>query len=507
LHAVELSERRRRLTLVAMCAGQGMILLDNTIVNVALPSIQAGLGVTPGNLEWVVNAYVLALATLILVGGTLGDRYGRKRVYLAGLVVFTAFSAGCALAPDDQALIACRALQGAGGALMAPLTLAILVEAYPEERRTAAIGVWAAAAGIGFGAGPIVGGLLIGAFDWSAVFWVNVPLGIAALVLTLRVVRESRNPRARRLDPVGAVLIGGAVFLFTYALIETNEHAWVSAYTIALLASAAVLLAGFLAWEARVRDPMVELRLFRSRPFVTGSVVYGVSYLALAGMFFFMTLYFQNVKDWSALETGLAWIPLNAPFLAVTPFAGRIVARFGSARTSGFGVALAAVGTLGLATIGVDSSYWRASACYVLLGLGYGLLVPAVSSAAMGAVPSAHSGVGSGILNASRQVGAAVGLAALGSISVAAVSRAWDDRVAALPADVRREAEALVQRVAGAEDEAVGRALGQQAVEPAREAFMSGLHAGLWVAGVAMLAAAALAFVGLRTPVAGRRGS
>jgi MFS family permease len=220
-----------------------------------------------------------------------------------------------------------------------------------------------------------------------------------------------------------------------------------------------------------------------------------------------MTLYFQNVKDWSALETGLAWIPLNAPFLAVTPFAGRIVARFGSARTSGFGVALAAVGTLGLATIGVDSSYWRASACYVLLGLGYGLLVPAVSSAAMGAVPSAHSGVGSGILNASRQVGAAVGLAALGSISVAAVSRAWDDRVAALPADVRREAEALVQRVAGAEDEAVGRALGQQAVEPAREAFLSGLHAGLWVAGVAMLAAAALAFVGLRTPVAGRRGS
>jgi DHA2 family methylenomycin A resistance protein-like MFS transporter len=508
LLAVELSERRRRLTLAAMCVGQGMILLDNTIVNVALPSIQSGLGVSPGNLEWVVNAYVLALAALILIGGTLGDRYGRKRVFLAGLAVFTALSAACALAPDDPALIAFRALQGAGAALMAPLTLAILIDAYPEDRRTYAIGVWAAAAGIGFGSGPIVGGVLIGLFDWSAVFWVNVPVGVGAFVLTLRVVRESRNPQARRLDPLGAVLIGAAVFLFTFALIETNEHAWLSAYTLALLGAAAILLAAFVAWELRVTDPMVELGLFRSRRFVAGSVVYGVSYLALAGMFFFMTLYFQNVRGWSALETGLSWLPLNLPFLAVTPFAGRIVGRFGSAHTSGFGVLVAAVGTLGLATLGVDSSYWAACACYVLLGLGYGLLVPAVSSAAMGAVPREQAGTGSGILNASRQLGAAVGLAALGSISVAAVSNTWDERVAAMPADLRPEAETLVQRVAGAEGEAVGRALGAQAAEPAFDAFMSGLHAGLWVAGAAMLVAAALAFAGLRPrPVVAQRPS
>jgi MFS transporter, DHA2 family, methylenomycin A resistance protein len=500
LRAVEPSERRRRLTLVAMCAGQGMILLDNTIVNVALPSIQTGLRVTPGNLEWVVNAYVLALAALILVGGTLGDRYGRKRIFLAGLAAFTVFSGACALAPDDPALIAFRALQGAGAALMAPLTLAILIDSFPEDRRTGVIGIWAAAAGIAFGMGPILGGLLIGLFDWSAVFWVNVPIGIGAFVLTLRVVRESRNPHARRLDPVGAVLIGTAVFLFTFGLIETNEHAWLSAYTLALLAAAVILLAGFLAWERRVAEPMVELRLFRSRPFVTGSVVYGISYLALAGMFFFVTLYFQNVKGWSALETGLSWIPLNAPFLAVTPFAGRIGARFGAGKASGTGVALAAVGTAGLATLDVDSSYWPACACFVLLGLGYGLLVPAVSSAAMGAVPQAHAGVGSGILNASRQIGAAVGLAALGSISVAAVSRTWDAHVAELPAGLRPEADALVQRVAGGEGAAVGRALGQPA-EPALAAFMSGLHAGLWVAGAAMAAAAVLAFAGLRTPV------
>jgi DHA2 family methylenomycin A resistance protein-like MFS transporter len=494
----ELGERRRRLTLVAMCVGQGMILLDNTIVNVALPSIQSELGVTPGNLEWVVNAYVLALAALILVGGTLGDRYGRKRVFLAGLATFTTFSGACALAPDDPHLIAFRALQGVGAALMAPLTLAILIDAFPEERRTTAIGIWAAAAGVGFGAGPVVGGVLIGLFEWSAIFWVNLPIGIAAFVLTSRVVRESRNPQAKRLDPFGALLVGTGILLFTYALIETNEHAWLSAYTLALLAVAASLLAGFVAWERRVHEPMVELGLFRSRRFVSGALVYGISYVALAGTFFFMTLYFQNVKGWSALETGLSWLPLNLPFLAVTPFAGRIVARLGSARTSGFGVLVAAVGTLGLATLDVDSPYGVACLCYVLVGLGYGLLVPAVSSAAMGAVPPAHAGAGSGILNASRQVGAAVGLAALGSISVAAVSRAWDERVTALPAGLRPEAESLVQRVAGAEGREVGRALTPQATEPALEAFMSGLHAGMWVAGAAMLAAAALAFAGLR---------
>lgn len=261
---------------------------------------------------------------------------------------------------------------------------------------------------------------------------------------------------------------------------------------------AAILLAAFVAWERRVAEPMVELTLFRNRSFVSASLVYCLAYGALAGTFFFMTLYFQNVKGWSALDTGLAWLPLNLPFLAVTPFAGRIVARLGRARTSGSGILLAAAGTLGLATLGVDSSYGLACACYVLLGLGFGLLVPAASSAAMAAVPAAHSGVGSGILNASRQVGAAIGLAALGSISVAAVTSAWSERVAALPASVRPEAESLVQRVAGAEGRAVGRAVGPQATEPAFEAFMAGLHAGLWVAGAAMLVAAALAFAGLR---------
>ena len=473
-----LDTRRRRLTLVAMCLGQAMILLDNTIVNVALPSIQRELGVTPGNLEWVVNAYVLSLAALILVGGTLGDRYGRRRVFVSGLGVFTVGSALCALATDDPQLVAFRALQGAGAALMAPLALSILVDAFPEEdRRTAAIGIWAAAAGLGFGLGPILGGVLIELFDWSAIFWVNVPLGLATAGLTLAAVRESRNPDARRLDPLGAVLASAGLFLLTFALIGTNQHPWLSARTLALLAAAVALLAAFVAWQRRAPAPMLELGLFRSRRFVSGSLVYGVAYLALAGVLFFMTLYFQNVRGWSALETGLSLIPLNLPFLAVTPFAGRIVHALGSARTAGSGVLLVALGTATLAALSVDAAYAQAVVGYVLVGFGFGLVVPSVSSAAMSAVPPAHTGVGSGVLNAARQLGAALGLAVLGSISVAAVTRSWTG------------SDAVVQRVAGGE-------LGGAA---AHDAFMAGLHAGLWTAAAAMLVIAAVAFLGLRS--------
>ena len=218
-----LSARRRVVTLVAMCVAQGMILLDNTIVNVALPSIQRELDVDPANLLWVVNAYVLALASLILVGGTLGDRYGRKRVFIVGLAIFTAMSAACALSPNESALIAARAAQGVGAALVAPLSLSILVDAYPPERRTAAIGIWAAAAGLGFGAGPVVGGILVELFSWSAVFWVNVPVGIIGLVLVITGVRESRNPNARRLDLPGAVLVATGLCVLTFAIVESEQ--------------------------------------------------------------------------------------------------------------------------------------------------------------------------------------------------------------------------------------------------------------------------------------------
>jgi EmrB/QacA subfamily drug resistance transporter len=493
-----MTPRTTRLTLIACCLGQAMVLLDVTIVNVALPSIQRELGVTPANLEWVINAYALAFASLLLVGGTLGDRYGRKRIYLAGFVLFTAFSIACALAPDDPELILFRALQGGGAALLAPLSLAILLDAFPAERRTYAIGVWAGVAGIGFGLGPIIGGLLIEVFDWSAIFWVNVPLGVVGVALTLAGVRESRDPDARRLDPVGALLATNGLFLLTFGLVETNEHAWGSAYIVSLFAGAVVSLTAFVLWESHVAEPMVPLGLFRSRVFSSGNLTYVLSYTTLAGMFFFLTLFFQNARGWSALETGLSWLPMNAMFVLVTPFAGRIGARFGPSRVAGLGALVAAGAMVGFAELDLDTPYLAVWPFYVLVGLGFGLAVPAVSSAAMGVVASGHTGAGSGILNSSRQIGTAVGLAVLGSIGVAAATAAWEDRVPALSPGVRTDAESLLQRVAGGEGHAIGERLGQAAVRPALDSFLAGLHVALWVAAGTALAAAAVAFFGLR---------
>src|SRR5215217_4366392 len=246
-----MSPLRQRWTLIATCFAQFMILLDVTIVNVALPSIQRELDVTPGTLVWVINAYVLPLASLILVGGTLGDRYGRKRVFAVGFALFTLFSAGCALSTSDHMLIAFRALQGIGAALMAPLSLSILVDAFEPERRAWAIGMWATIAGFGFGLGPVLGGALIEAFNWSAIFWVNVPIGIVGVLTTLMHVRESRDPNARRLDLGGAELAAGALFCLTLALIETDDHAWASAFTLGFLGAALVLGAALLFFEAR----------------------------------------------------------------------------------------------------------------------------------------------------------------------------------------------------------------------------------------------------------------
>jgi MFS transporter, DHA2 family, methylenomycin A resistance protein len=414
-----MSPGRQRWTLIAACFSQFMILLDVTIVNVALPAIQRELDVSPGTLVWTINAYVLPLAAFILVGGTLGDRYGRKRVFALGFALFTLFSAGCALSTSDHELIAFRALQGVGAALLAPLSLSILVDAFEPERRAWAIGIWATIAGFGFGLGPVLGGVLIEAFDWSAIFWVNVPIGVAGLLTTLVHVRESRDPNARRLDLGGAALASSALFCLTLGLVETDDHAWTSAFTLAFLGAAVVLGAAFLVYEARHPAPMLPLDFFRRRAFTIANLDYALLYAALAGTLFFVSLYFQNVKGFSALETGLSWLTMNGPFLLVSPFAGRLQARLGARRVVIGSALLAGLGVLDFALLDADSPFVQALPGYVLVGVGYGAAVPAISAVAMGAIEVERAGVASGVLNTARQVGSAVGLATLGSIATA----------------------------------------------------------------------------------------
>ena len=350
-----MSPGRQRWTLIAACFSQFMILLDVSIVNVALPSIQRELDVTPGTLVWTINAYVLPFAAFILVGGTLGDRYGRKRVFVLGFALFTLFSAGCALSTSDHMLIAFRALQGVGAALLAPQSLSILVDAFEPERRAWAIGIWASIAGLGFALGPVLGGALIEVFDWSAIFWVNVPIGIAGLLTTLTQVRESRDPSARRLDLGGAALASGALFCLTLGLVETDDHAWTSAFTLAFLAAAVALGAAFLVFEARHPEPMLPLDFFRRRAFTIANLDFCLMYAALAGLLFLVSLYFQNVKGFSALETGVSWLTMVVPFMLISPFAGRLQGRFGARRVVVGGALLAGLGMLDFALLGADS--------------------------------------------------------------------------------------------------------------------------------------------------------
>ncbi len=487
-------------TLVTVCLGQFMILLDTTIVSVALPSVQRSLRVGPASLEWVINAYVLALAALILAGGTLGDRYGRKRLFLIGFALFTGFSAACALSGTASELIGFRALQGVGAALLAPLALSILVDAFPPERRAWAIGVWAGVSGLGFGAGPIVGGLLLKWFSWSAVFWVNVPVGLLAIAVGSWALRESKNPRARRLDAVGAVLVSSALFCLTFALIETETHPWMSAFTLSILGAALALAVAFVVWESRYSEPMLPPLLFRQRTFSVANVTAALLYGGFLPTLFFVTLYLQNVKGLSPLQAGLCWILANAPFLTASFFAGRIDARFGPRNVVAVGALVAGAGSLGFATLDSESSLLAAVPWFVLDGIGFGLAVPALSAVAMGAVDPRQAGVASGVFNSSRQVGGAVGLAALGSISATVVAGRWSAALLDLPESSRAGGLALTHQVAGGQGALVGQRLGQAAVRSANDAFMAGLRAAMLTAGALMLVGSLLTLIAGRRP-------
>ena len=492
------TRRQQRLTLWAMCISQGMILLDITIVNIALPSIQNELHMNAGELEWVVSAYALTLATLIPLGGTLGDRYGRKRVFLAGLVVFTLASAACALSSDAGALITFRVVQGVGGAVMAALTLSILSEAYPVETRAGAIGIWAAVAGLGFGLGPVLGGILIGFSDWSSVFWVNVPVGVVGFVVALGGVSESRDPVARRLDVAGIVLSATGLFAVTFGFIEAADRAFASPIVYGPIAAGVVLLAAFVRWERRCTSPMAPPALLHDRGFRTSCAVYFLAYLALASVMFFVTLLFQDVKGWSALRTGVSWLLMNIPFIVMAQLSGRLQQRFrsGSVVVAGCLVAAAGVALLGFVT--TSTSFWLATAGYVLLGAGYGTLVPGITNVAMRTVPTGTSGVAAGILNASRQVGTSVGLGFVGFLGVRAASNAWAASVSHLPASAQAGATNLTQSVSSGEVGTVTSALGAQAGRQATDAFLHGYGVAIAACALALLVAAGSAYAGLR---------
>lgn len=494
----ERDARRRRWTLLLMCVATFMIQLDVTVVNVALPRIQGNLGMTAGGLEWVIGAYALSLAALIPVGGALGDHYGRKRIFVAGMGIFTVGSIGCALSPTATPLITARAAQGVGGAAMLALTLSIITETFPTAYRAGAIGTWAAVGGTGFGVGPAAGGVLLTFFGWSSVFWVNVPFGLFGILGTARFVCESRNPHAGRLDALGVLLSATGLVGATLGLIEAASHPWGSAPVLLPLALGTLLLLLFTLWQRHTPHAMVPSRLLHARSFAVASAVYLLSYMTFSATLFYVSLLYQDVLGWSVLRTGLSWLFMNAPFLITAQFTGRLERRFTPTKLVGSGCVIGAIGIAALAAAGPSTPFALAAAGYLLSGAGFGAIVPALTHLAMRDVPAGVSGAASGVLNASRQIGTSIGLAVLGTIGVTATLADWHTRTQHLSAPLRALARQQAQQVAGAQIASAARTLGSSYRSSAVRAFMHGYHLAVGCAAGFLALAAAIMIFGLR---------
>jgi EmrB/QacA subfamily drug resistance transporter len=410
-------ENKKWWTLAAVAFGLFMIMLDNTIVNVALPSIQRSLHMSISSLEWIVTAYALTFAALLITGGKLGDLYGRKRMFIAGLVVFTLASLACGLAPNAGFLIGARAVQGIGAALMNPATLSIITATFPPKERGQAIGIWAGVSALALAIGPLIGGLIVDNINWHWIFYVNVPVGVVGIIVSRWVIAESRDTsHEQSIDLPGLVTSGGSLLALSYALIEGNKHGWGSPEIVGLFVGAAVLLAAFIWLELRQRLPMLDLGLFKIGSFAGANIVAMLVSLGMFGVFFFISLYVQNVLGYSPTKAGAIFLPMTILIILIAPIAGKLSDRVGSRWLMGAGMAILGVSLLLYQRIGLHTGFWSLLPQLVLGGVGMALTMSPMTSAAMGSVPVDKAGVGSGVLNSFRQVGGSLGIALMGAI-------------------------------------------------------------------------------------------
>jgi EmrB/QacA subfamily drug resistance transporter len=410
---------RKWWTLAAVGFGLFMIMLDNTVVNVALPTIQRDVGAGLSELEWIVSGYALTFAALMLTGGKLADVFGRRRVFVIGLAIFSGSSLACALAPSSGFLIGARVVQGVGAALMNPASLSIISAAFPPRQRGTAIGIWAGVSALALAGGPLVGGVLTEHVGWSAIFYVNVPIGLVAIAASFLLIDESRDTtEGQRLDLPGLVSSAVALFALTYGLIEANAYGWTSGRIVGAFAVAAAALAAFVLLERRQRAPMLDLGLFRDGTFAGANVVLLLVALAIFGVFFFLSLYMQNVLGYSPVKAGLAFLPMTALITVVAPLAGRLSDRRGSRWLLAGGMVLLAGQLLYLSRLGVHESFWTLVPGMLMGGAGLGAAMAPATAAGLSGVPVDKAGVGSAVLNSSRQLGGSIGIALMGAIMV-----------------------------------------------------------------------------------------
>jgi EmrB/QacA subfamily drug resistance transporter len=408
---------RQNLVLGICCMSVLLIAMDVTIVNVALPAIQHDLQASLSGLQWIIDAYTLVIASLLMLSGSMSDRFGRRRVFQIGLTLFVAGSLLCSLAHTIDQLVAYRALQGLGASMLNPVALSIVANVFTEPRaRAKAVGVWGAVAGLALALGPLLGGALTQAVGWRSIFWINVPIGIAAVILAAVYVPESKATQARAFDPVGQALVFVGLTTLTYAVIEGSHAGWSSSLIRGLFTVAGAAFVGFLLYEPRCNDPLVDLRFFRSVPFSCATILGLSAFSSFSAFLFLNALYLQQVRGLSAFHTGLSTLPLALAMMVGSPWSGRLIGRYGT-RPS-----LYAAGTFFLLSTLLMTQLTRGTplavllAAYALFGLGLGMVNPAIANSAVAGMPLAQAGVAAAIASTARQVGAALGVAIAGTV-------------------------------------------------------------------------------------------
>ncbi|WP_405581190.1 MFS transporter [Streptomyces sp. NBC_01190] len=423
----EPSYRRRLLVLGICCMSLLIVSLDNTILNVALPSMQKDFHASVSGLQWTIDAYLVVIASLLLLSGSTADRLGRKKIFRIGLVFFTLGSVLCSLAPGLGWLIVFRMVQAVGGSMLNPVAMSIITNTFSDPReRARAIGVWGGVVGISMAAGPIVGGALVESVGWRSIFWINLPIGLLALVLTARYIPESKAQRARRVDPVGQVLVIALLGSLTYGIIEGSDAGWTSPLIIGCFAVTVLALLALTRYEGRRADPLIDTRFFRSAPFSGATVIAVSSFAALGGFLFLNTLYLQNDRGLSALDAGLYMVPMALMCLVFAPLSGRLVGSRGPRLPLIMaGTAMTASGVL-FAGFDAQSSNALLFTSYVLFGIGFGLVNAPITNTAVSGMPRAQAGVAAAVASTSRQIGQSLGVAVVGAALAAGLhDAAW----------------------------------------------------------------------------------
>jgi EmrB/QacA subfamily drug resistance transporter len=403
--------------LAICCLSLFIVGLDATVVNVALPSIGHDLHASVSELQWTIDAYTVVMASLLMFSGSMADRLGRKRVFVVGLTVFSSASLLCSLAPSVEVLLAARVLQAIGGSMLNPVAMSIITNTFTDPReRAQAVGMWGSVFGLSMALGPIIGGAAVSSIGWRSIFWVNVPVGLAAIALTLRFVPESRAPRPRRFDPIGQALVIVLLATLTFGIIEAPGAGWTSPEIVAAFVAAAAALVGLLLYEPRRDEPLIDLRFFRSIPFASAIVMAIAAFAAFGGFLFLNTLYLQEARGFSPLQTGLATVPMAAVTAIMSTLTGRIIARRGNRMPLLLAGVCLIVACLALTSIAPDTPLIQLLLAYAVFGLGFGSVNAPITNTAVSGMPRAQAGVAAAVASTSRQVGVTLGVAVAGAI-------------------------------------------------------------------------------------------